>query len=156
MNRTVMLCGLIVLLTGTPAGLAGPGPGCPHCEIRCPRCKCCVSEVEIVMVKKPCWEVECEPVCIPSVSFPWELPDCKKGCNWFCCPPAKCGKVRMVHVLKPQEYECQECHYKFTPVCCECDRCAKNGKPAPPDAEKATVPASARQPYQFRLLPRLR
>jgi hypothetical protein len=145
---------LLVVLIALGGLQAGP----PHCEIRCPRCKCCVSEVEIVKIKKPCWEVECEPVCIPRVTFPWELKDSGKGCGWFCCPPAKCGKVRMVHVLKPQEYECQECQYKFTPVCCERDACSAGVGPASPDAAPLppAPPGAARPSREFRLWPLLR
>jgi hypothetical protein len=169
MKGMLTLCGLLALLIGLPSSLAGHRPGghC-HCEIRCPRCKCCVSEVEIEKVEKPCWEVVCEPVCIPQVTFPWELPDYKLGCGWFCCPPAKCGKVRMVHVLKEEVYECQECHYKFTPVCCGCDHCATPATSKPPEAIAPTpeppappppplpMPSAARQPREFRFLPRLR
>jgi hypothetical protein len=99
----------------------------PHatgdCQISCPRCHCCVPKVEIEKMKQHCWEVKCEPICIPQVKFPWERKPCAAPCGEIYCPPAKCAKTRHVHVLQLVEYECEVCKYTWTPLCqppCEC------------------------------------
>ena len=126
---------LVLLTAGWTTGAALRGPTC-GCQIHCPRCHCCLPEVEIEKVKKRCWEVECVAVCIPRVTFPWEYKKCGPGpCGEPCCPPAKPAKTRNVHILKAVEYECRECRYKWTPVCCE--KCARTPqdlylKPAAP------------------------
>jgi len=77
--------------------------------IQCPNCaKFCKVETETVKEKKYCWDVECKPICIPKVTLPWQK----------CCTP-KCAKMKYVRVLKKEEYECEHCQYKFTPVCDE-------------------------------------
>jgi hypothetical protein len=93
----------------------GCNGGCSKCSSgRCPRVQCpscekyCKVESEIVKEKKYGWDVECKPICIPKVTFPWQK----------CCEP-KCAKMKYVRVLKKEEYECEHCQYKFTPVCNE-------------------------------------
>lgn len=99
------------------------GPPCCNkcnCQIVCPCCKkYCIPERVKEEITKDCWEVECKPVCIPHFRWPWES----------CCGPPKCAKVRMVHVLKKVEWECEVCKYKWNPVCNECcNKCAHGCK----------------------------
>ena len=54
-------------------------------------------------VKKHCWNVLCENVCVPAFQWPWER----------CCKP-KCGRVRGIHVLEKHEYECTKCGYEWS------------------------------------------
>jgi hypothetical protein len=106
------LCLMLAAALGVSVGCAGP-----HCTggppIVCPQCHHhCQLEVETVKEKKSCFDVECEAICIPHVKLPWE----------DCCEPPKCARTRLVHVLVEKDYECERCHYKWTPVCCEpCD-----------------------------------
>ncbi len=83
---------------------------CPPQPIVCPNCQHhCKLDVETVKEKHVCFDVECEAICIPQVKYPWE----------DCCTPPKCARTRLVHVLVEKDYECEHCHYKWTPVCCE-------------------------------------
>ncbi len=93
------------------AGCATLRPhACPPPPIVCPQChKHCKCEVEKVTEKKTCFDVECKAICVPRVKFWWE----------DCCQPPRCAKTRLVHVLVEEEYECEHCRYKWTPVCCE-------------------------------------
>ena len=92
-------------------------PGCVsnHCArppepIVCPNCHHhCELEVETVKEARPCFDVECEAICIPPVKLPWH----------DCCAPPHCAKTRLIHVLVEKEYECERCLYKWKPVCCE-------------------------------------
>ena len=120
--KTYCLLGVMLLLTLTAGFTIGAGlqDGACGCQLHCPRCECCLPEVEIEKFKKHCWEVECVPVCIPQVTFPWEhAKHGHHGCGPLYCPPAKPAKTRNVHVLKEVEYECQRCRYKWKPVCCD-------------------------------------
>jgi hypothetical protein len=65
--------------------------------------------VETVKEARPCFDVECEAICIPPVKLPWH----------DCCAPPHCAKTRLTHVLVEKEYECERCQYKWTPICCE-------------------------------------
>lgn len=105
------------------AGLLGHARHAHRCCVdECPRCHCKVT-IEEAKEKKTCFEVTCEPICIPRVHFPWEK----------CCAP-KCARVKYVHVVKKETYECKKCHYKFEPVCCEPCGCAAD---APVDVPAA-------------------
>ncbi|MHB0955469.1 MAG: hypothetical protein ACYC0X_03730 [Pirellulaceae bacterium] len=86
-------------------------------EVCCPNCHhVCQFSWEKEKVTKHCWRTECKPICIPTITFPWQ-----DGCA------PKCARVKYVNVLKKHEYECERCKYKFTPVCTECgyhaDKC---------------------------------
>jgi hypothetical protein len=83
--------------------------GC-GCHVQCPECQhYCKLSIDKEKVEKYCWEVECKPICIPRVHFPWE-------CG---CPP-KCAKVKHVNVLKKKTYECEKCQYTWSPEPEEC------------------------------------
>ena len=82
--------------------------GCGQ-QVQCPSCqKYCKFEMETVKEKKSGWDVECKAICIPKITLPWQK----------CCTP-KCAKMKYVRVLKKEEYECEHCQCKFTPVCDE-------------------------------------
>lgn len=83
-----------------PVG-CGAAPGCGSYLLTCR------AEVTLEPVKKTCWEVQCEHICIPPVRFPWQK----------CGEPLGCGKIRCVKKLKEVEYECgQECVYDWKVV----------------------------------------
>ena len=94
---------------------------CPPAPIICPKCNHhCELEIERVKEEKACFDVECEAICIPQVKLPWE--DCRA--------PPKCARTRLVHVLVEEEYECERCRYKWTPVCCDaCGAAEKESGP---------------------------
>lgn len=117
-RRMAAAClGLLACAVAT-AALAGHGP----CQ-KCPQCdnKVCVPTPETKKVKKHCWDVECEDICIPAIRWPWQSS----------CSPPSCGKVKTVKVLKKVEYECEECGYTWDikTVGCSChggcDACTK-------------------------------
>ncbi|MCA9267220.1 MAG: hypothetical protein KDA41_02055 [Planctomycetales bacterium] len=83
------------------AARAGEGLGHGHCEH-------CTPVVQSKTVEKHCWEVRCKEVCIPAVTFPWEVGHGKKG-EGVCCWGGRCGKVRTVHHLWQHKYKCEEC-----------------------------------------------
>lgn len=92
---------------------------CDHgcCEAECPCCQyfckhVCKLTKETEDEKKHCWNVQCKPICIPKIRFPWEK----------CCQP-KGATLKYVHVLKKHEYKCPSCKYVWTPVCKECNSC---------------------------------
>ncbi len=106
MRRCVLWLGLILGTTGCTM-LGGEKCATP---VVCPRChEHCTLEIEKVSESNTCYEVECEAICVPRVKLPW-----KDGCE-----PPQCARTRLVHVLVEKEYECERCHYKWTPVCCE-------------------------------------
>jgi hypothetical protein len=123
--RTIVYLAFALASIAAPFAGADDRCGAPcNCEIRCPRCRCCVPEVEVVKLKKECFEVECVPICIPRITFPWErIKRCKSSCGELCCQPPKCAHVRNVRVLVVKEYECHECAYSWTPVCCDHPGC---------------------------------
>ena len=139
-TRTFRLATLLVALATTwpPAlaavhaasalGHARHGHNC-HAD-SCPRCHCKVS-IEEVKEKKTCFDVTCEPICIPKIHFPWEK----------CCEP-KCARIKFVHVAKKVTYECKKCKLKFEPVCIEpCDECTAAEHAVTHDQE-TTLPAA--------------
>ena len=84
---------------------AQAGHGHRGCHLHCPRCNhVCKLHVEQEKETRTCFNVECEPICIPPVTFPWEK----------CCP-IKPARVKYISVLKAEEYECDVCRYNWTP-----------------------------------------
>jgi hypothetical protein len=101
----VLVCTSLILA----ALVVNAGDSCQ--EVRCPSCDhVCKLSVEKTQQKKHCWEVECQPICIPRVTFPWQK----------CCRTPKCAKLKYVRSLKKVEYECSVCKYEWTaePVTC--------------------------------------
>ncbi len=104
---SLILTSAVLVATGCVGGRHAHHPPRP---IMCPNCHhLCKLEVEQVKEERVCYDVECEAVCLPRVKLPWEDP----------CTPPKCAKTRLVHVLVEKDYECEKCHYKWTPVGCE-------------------------------------
>ena len=117
MRHLAIVLGLTCLLG---AGRLTEASEC-GCEVQCPCCDhVCTLTCESSKEGKHCWEVECKPICVPCIRFPWDK----------CCKP-KCAKIKYVKVLVKREYECEQCKYKWTPVCQGCcgDCCS-----APPQA----------------------
>ena len=109
-----------------------------HCQRGCHRCpKCqevCQAKVSKEDVKKTRYEVDCEKICIPRITLPWQ--GCKtngccscgdKSCSGGCKQPAKCGRVRTVRRLVKKSYTCQKCKYTWEVDDVECSPC--NGGP---------------------------
>ncbi|MAR10684.1 MAG: hypothetical protein CL681_11995 [Blastopirellula sp.] len=125
MQRIALYCLLAGLAFSPPLVFADghhASKNTSHCSScnHCPRCKTrCRAEVTTEDVKKHCFEVECKTICIPKVTFPWQLHKlhgkncCKDGA--VCPPPAKCAKTRTVRVLVKYEYTCPKCKYTWTP-----------------------------------------
>lgn len=115
------------------AGTGGEGacadaPCCGDGSCGCCREVCCVTREE-VEVDKYCWNVGCEKVCVPGITFPWE------GCGWSffghkqgssCCgpctgactcgqayKPARPGSVVCIRTLEKEDYACKACQCKW-------------------------------------------
>jgi hypothetical protein len=134
MKSTLAILLVILLAAGFVPALAGQvvgvpalvGPAGHQCHVQCPKCRAhCRLEVEQESLVRDCYDVECEPICVPHVRFPW-MP---------CWAPLKCAKTRLVNVLKKYEFECPQCKHKWTPVCEEC-----SSKPLPAEAEPPPTP----------------
>jgi hypothetical protein len=119
-----LLLSLVAMLAVCPVALAGGGADCAsgncatgacdgRCGGGCDDCATCRVTVSSEKVKKHCWEVKCEQICIPPIQFPWQK--CNKcGCKSCSCEnPAGCGRVITVRRIVPREYECQECKYDW-------------------------------------------
>ena len=113
------------------------GGGCKQCAC-CPRCQeKCFVDISKEDVKKHAWDIECKKICIPRVSFPWQLcksshrcPGCGKSCcdrdevcSCGCPQPAKGAKVRTVRELVKHEYTCKKCKYTWTVKTVGCGHC---------------------------------
>lgn len=100
------------------------GSGCGKCCCCCKAVCCpkCVTEE----VKKHCWLVKSELVCIPRFQFNLFANFCKYGnndcgdcCSNGCCrcTSPSCGRVRCINVLEKHEYTCKECGYEWDVKC---------------------------------------
>ena len=114
------------------------GDCCGRC---CGTAVCCPKRVT-QEVKKHCWKVKSEMICIPSFRFQcnWNLmKSSKSSCDTCCgdscidnecgcdCLP-NCGRVRCINVLEKHEYTCQECGYEWEVKCvCSGKGCNSNG-----------------------------
>lgn len=119
------------------AGMAQCGGGCATQPTCCPNCDAyCIYEAKPTTVEKECYEVECEPICIPKVRFPWQK----------CCEPV-CAEVRWVNKLKTRTYECKDCEHTWRVVhnadgcCSSCESAA----PAVPTPVPAPIPEASAQ-----------
>lgn len=87
--RYGMALAMVIALSGHSwAAWGGAKPsGCnKECCFSCePTRLCCQGEVKTVTVKKHCYEVECEDICIPPVT----LPKCRLWAN-ECCDSSDC------------------------------------------------------------------
>lgn len=104
---------IILAILATPAMATAGGLGLFSNATQKPHgsCETCCPEVKCVPVTRHCFEVECEEICVPGVTFYLNrlLHRCKgKGdccCADFCPNP---GKVKCVKTFKKVEYECGE------------------------------------------------
>ncbi len=89
-----MITILSAALFGCAAGASVTDEACsPMNCLPCQKNTCC-PEAEIKKQTKHCWDVQCKEICIPAIRLPWS----KRG-------QRRCGRVRMVKVLKKVEYE---------------------------------------------------
>lgn len=134
------------------AGCCGKGKSCCSSSCCC-EAVCCPKRVT-EEVKKHCWLVKPELVCIPGFRFEcnWGKSKCSKkggcdrccddlccgdGCceNGTCCcnDPGKptCGRVRCINVLEKHEFKCEECGYEWEVKCVRSGKrrscCGKRG-----------------------------
>lgn len=130
MLRIFVLLSMFMLLAASHA-FAGH-----HHGRKCPQChKTCHVTVEPIKIKKECWDVECEEICIPAITFPWEK-----------CTTPKCGRVISVKKLKIHTYECDGCGYKWKIDQKPCGSCHEEVLPPPPvPAPEIPAPQSARR-----------
>ena len=131
---------------------AADGCGCSKategCHSCCEGCMLiCSPECKTVKEKKHCWDVECEPVCIPKVRCPlFNLFGFGSGasaccdscgdqfCNGNCngnCQQASCGKIRVVRKLKKVEYQVEKTvvEWKVKRCALECGKCCDGCAP---------------------------
>lgn len=131
-----LLTRTLVLIMAFGAGASQVPAGDVGCETRvpltgetvCDMCgdKVCVTYAEPGTVEKHCWQVECEEVCIPAIRWPWRCWGDKDRCDsGECvagCAPTACGRVRVVHRLRKETYECDVCKYEHR-IECRCTDC---------------------------------
>jgi hypothetical protein len=86
-----------------------PSPCCHACGR-----KVCYPEVKVKKVTRQCWEIERKEICIPAIRFPW------MDCNQF-----HHGRVRVVKVFVPKEYEIEKCDYNWKILCTHCGGAAQ-------------------------------
>ncbi len=134
MSRTLARCVTLLFLATTSAAVAG------GCEFGC--CTICGGacrlRVEPATEGKTCYEIDCTPVCIPAVRFPWQK----------CCGPARCGRVRVVAKLKEQTRETPTCKYIWEPLCPAC-RAAPPGAAPPPAPTVVPAPPAGPSPAEL-------
>jgi hypothetical protein len=106
----------------------------------------CRPVFEPAKIEKDCFDIECVPVCIPAIHFPWSK-----------CGEYRCGQVIMVKKLKKRSYECGETYetkWKIEPAACgvsaaACAPCAPGmnpAQPAPPTEALPPAPAATEAP----------
>ena len=126
--RSMIIAGLV--LAALTSVRAGERQKSSHraCHVKCPNCEhVCNVTISLEKVKHHCYMVECKKICIPPITFPWQI-GCDTGCNCpnkGCPESAKDAKIKTVRVLKKFEFECERCKYKWTPACdkCGCESC---------------------------------
>jgi len=104
-------------------------------------------------VKKHCWKVKPELVCIPGFRFEcnWKKRcQSKCGCDDTCCSngscsdcgPPTCGRVRCINVLEKHEYTCDKCGYEWNVKYVRSGGCCKGkGSGCCPSCDCASVEA---------------
>lgn len=101
------------------AGWNSPGCDSPPCTAPICEQKVCRLHTSMQKIKKTCFEVKCEAVCVPPVTFPWEKSPCEPGCAPGCAA-GDGGRVIYVTVPLIREYECGEkcvCEWKLEDAC---------------------------------------
>lgn len=121
-TQASLLITAVFMMTATPAS-ALPGKilnqtGC----VCCPVCDhVCKLDAEQVEEEKTCFKVETKVIVIPRVVFPWQRSR-KLACTQCdSCDAKGCSdcvhngaRVRKVHVLKTEKYNCPACKYTWT------------------------------------------
>ena len=94
-----------------------------NCCQECCEAVCCPKRVT-EEVKKHCWKVNPELVCVPGFRLPWVCGDksrvlCGDECCGYCqeCCEPQCGRIRCVNVLEKHEYTCEECGWEWEVKC---------------------------------------
>ena len=142
----MLLLGVTMLAWSTQVNAGGYGGGCDDgCCLTCPQCNgCCDLKSEKVDEDKHCWKVECKPICIPRIVFPWQKPlrggrhgngYCDSCTGGACCGDGCCNEcrshngahVKIIKVLKKHTYTCPTCKYSWTPPECCGDGCSGDG-----------------------------
>lgn len=124
---------LLVLAAASGSSLLAGDRCCDGVEtVCCPACDyVCRFSCEKVTETNHCYNVECKPICIPRVTFPWQK------CCEADCGPARCAKVKVVNTLVKKEYECTRCQHKWTPVRKGCCNGCNQGTVAKPNRDTA-------------------
>ncbi len=128
MLRRLLLMGLAI------GGLVAPPAraierGCSTCRQHCPRCQAvCELKISKDEETRTGWDVECKPICIPRVRFPWQS-----------CDAPLTARVRYVKSLKKVEWKCPTCKYQWQAKECKCDRGASEAGQSQ-DASEAPPP----------------
>lgn len=113
------------------------GDSCCDGETASGKAVCCSKRVT-KEVKKHCWKVKSEMICIPGFRFQcnWKKRSSKScDCGDTCCSnvsctdcPPKCGRVRCINVLEKHEYTCEKCGYEWEVKCVRTDKsCSRSG-----------------------------
>ena len=141
-------------VVGRSCTTGGCGEGC------CAACgKVCRLNVTTEKVTSSCFDVECRPVCIPPVTFPWQTSPCDhaKCAGAVTGPLHRFGRIRYVNVLMEREYEAGErcvCNWKMEDACPPLPDAPAPGeeqdsKPGT-DPEESPPPDIVRRPAWFR------
>ena len=93
--NTLLAITLLVATTGVASA--------KHCDA-CPDCnqKVCTATPKETTIDRHCYEVECKEICIPTPRFPW-------GKTKKRCQGPRCGRTRMIRVMKKVNFECKSC-----------------------------------------------
>ena len=105
--RTILICFGLLAPCWATAGESAHSMFCPHCH------EACYPTVTKGTETRHCWQIQTKAICIPRVSFPWQLHHAGKG-HEGCPEPARCGRVKHVSVLVRLEFECPKCQYNWT------------------------------------------
>lgn len=119
--KMLLACSSAMLFAAAATTMAGdqhghgPTNGAHGNQVCCPACNyVCEFSATKTKEEKHCYEVDCKPICIPRVTFPWEKGHGQGKCGD--CSPARCAQVKVVKVLEKHTYECSRCKCKWTPV----------------------------------------
>jgi hypothetical protein len=127
-----------LLFAAAVSAVAGDGK---HGGVHCPRChEPCYATVTKGTETKHCWNVEYKTICIPKVTFPWEVHGKGKAGGKDCAVPAKCGRTKTVRVLVKEEYECSVCKYSWDPSSFKGHGHKSHGRDLPPGAPADAQP----------------
>jgi hypothetical protein len=136
-----------VIPVARAAPAAGPDAAAACAGVHCHHCgKVCRLTIDTEDVTRTCFEVECQPICIPPVTFPWQASPCGHGtCAGSPWPADKCARIRYVRVPMQREYKAGErCVCKWD-VQDACQAPQVEPLPAPEEDEGGEIKAPVRQ-----------